>query len=350
MHRWWEGRGNERFWLEITDRKDLGVDLRAPQFGDEDRDVWTYSLVREVQDGDIVFHYWKPQRAIWAWSRAAGTWWEEDIVWSSMTSKDAGTPAYQRPGWRIGLTDFMELESPITLDDIRADEPALRALASALEASVGSPTYFPIAFSELRPARMQQAYLTKLPASVVSHFTSLAVAEGEADSSSPDIPLSETTDPGLSMGVPYRQADEEAATSSRDPFSVDPAIVERGIRAHAATQNALADWVEKAGLDPRSPLPHEPNFDLAWWQGDTAWVVEVKSLTISNEEKQLRLGLGQVLRYRQLFASTGPAVAVLAVEREPTDPTWDGLCKELEVRLVWPDSFDSRLGELITGL
>lgn len=34
MHRWWDSDSTERFWLEITDRPDLGVDLRAPQTRD----------------------------------------------------------------------------------------------------------------------------------------------------------------------------------------------------------------------------------------------------------------------------------------------------------------------------
>jgi hypothetical protein len=35
--RWWDGDAAEIFWLEITDRDDLGVDLHAPA-ADEDED------------------------------------------------------------------------------------------------------------------------------------------------------------------------------------------------------------------------------------------------------------------------------------------------------------------------
>ncbi len=38
---------------------------------------------------------------------------------------------------------------------------------------------------------------------------------------------------------------------------------------------------------------------ILWLNGEEAWVAEVKSLTTTNEEPQLRLGLGQVLIYRQ---------------------------------------------------
>jgi hypothetical protein len=43
-------------------------------------------------------------------------------------------------------------------------------------------------------------------------------------------------------------------------------------------------------------------FDLAWQIGRTLFVAQVKSLTLRNEEKQLRLGLGQVLRYADLLS------------------------------------------------
>jgi hypothetical protein len=65
-------------------------------------------------------------------------------------------------------------------------------------------------------------------------------------------------------------------------------------------------------------------------------VAEVKSLTDANEEKQLRLRLGQVLRYRNLMRSGGVVRAVLALERKPTDDSWLGLFEMLDVIAVWP--------------
>ena len=56
-----------------------------------------------------------------------------------------------------------------------------------------------------------------------------------------------------SIGVNYRTASVSSLSNGRDHFTVDPAIVERGLRGHAETQNALADVLSKAGLTPRSP-------------------------------------------------------------------------------------------------
>jgi len=69
-------------------------------------------------------------------------------------------------------------------------------------------------------------------------------------------------------------------------------------------------------------------------------VVEVKSLTNANEAGQIRPGLGQILDYRHLLERAGETVrAVLAVEKEPTNPRWTDLCARHGAELVWPDCF-----------
>lgn len=85
----------------------------------------------------------------------------------------------------------------------------------------------------------------------------------------------------------------------------------------------------------------EPNFDLAWETETRIVIAEVKSMTRSNEEKQMRLGVGQVLRYRQILSRHGKAVTgVLAVENLPSDPSWQSLCNELGIVLISPGEFD----------
>ncbi len=141
------------------------------------------------------------------------------------------------------------------------------------------------------------------------------------------------------FGVDYREADEISARQDIDPFQVDPAVIERGVKGHAHTQNLLASTLKNLGISPRSPRPTEPNFDIAWEAEGKLFVAEVKSLTSQNEEKQLRLGLGQVLRYSQQIGGNRIAVPVLAVERPPSDLSWQSLCDRLGVLLTWPDLF-----------
>jgi len=157
----------------------------------------------------------------------------------------------------------------------------------------------------------------------------------------PTVPA--VTQPEKGLGDDYRQADEVVAIAGRDPFAVDPAIVERGVRGHAITQNALAQHLRSLGVEPRSPSADEPNYDIAWRVGKRVFVAEIKSLTVGNEEKQLRLGLGQVLRFAHQIGPNAVTVPVLVVERRPTDSSWKQLCEHLGVILAWPEEFAERI-------
>ena len=113
-------------------------------------------------------------------------------------------------------------------------------------------------------------------------------------------------------------------------------MAERGLQGHTDTQNELASVLSNAGIEPRRGLRPGPDFDLAWQKDGTVFVAEVKSITSENEEHQLRVGLGQVLRYRQRLSTLGHVrvVAVLVPERRPRDPSWRELCQEVGVALL----------------
>lgn len=46
--RWWDDAPEQVYWLEITQRSDIGADLAAPQFNYRGDEYWSYALVREV--------------------------------------------------------------------------------------------------------------------------------------------------------------------------------------------------------------------------------------------------------------------------------------------------------------
>jgi hypothetical protein len=142
------------------------------------------------------------------------------------------------------------------------------------------------------------------------------------------------------FGQAFHKADEAANLAARDPFSVDPDLINRGNRGHAKTLNALADYLVSRGAQPLEPSSADPRFDLGWIQAGICFVAEVKSLTEANEEHQLRLGLGQLLRYQHaLLQRFEHVIPVLAVEYKPRDSAWNGLSDRLGVRLVWPPEF-----------
>lgn len=136
----------------------------------------------------------------------------------------------------------------------------------------------------------------------------------------------------------YRPADEGVAARVGVVFQRDPEAVDRGLRGHAATQNAAARWLTEHGAEVLSPKG-TVNYDLAWRQREELHVGEVKSLHPLNETHQLRLGIGQVLEYAHRL----PAKPALIVEREPSAPYWVALCEELQIRLAWPGKFETLL-------
>lgn len=148
--------------------------------------------------------------------------------------------------------------------------------------------------------------------------------------------------PRRRYGAPYRPTAPDIDISKSDVFERDPNKLDRSLRAHARTQEALADAVREAGFEPASSFEKECDFDIAWKVDNTVFVAEVKSLSAANETLQLRLGLGQVLDYaNRLRTQRWTVRAVLAVERQPTDLRWVAVCATADVLLTWPSKFRS---------
>lgn len=338
IHDWWATDASQRYWLETTKRTDIGSNLWAPTEDDRGNANPGYTLVNWVADGDVVFHWDTKAKAIVSWSLASGGVWTDRRSWASVPG---GGEAYERDAWVHGLDGAYELPAPVTLNDLRAIGEQIGELHDRLVGDHGSPLYFPFSkyAEDWGQIRTGQPYLTKFPRELVDL---LGLAETVPAAPGADVHGSRSIGTKHVVGGDYVTANENPSTTERDPFSPDPSVVDRGNAAHAVTQNALSKWVASHGWNPLRPVPPDPRFDLAWrGDGETLFVAEVKSLTTTNEEKQLRLGLGQVLRYRNLLSAGGQeVVAVLSVEREPSDSTWSALCASLAVRLVWPPGFE----------
>jgi hypothetical protein len=152
----------------------------------------------------------------------------------------------------------------------------------------------------------------------------------------------EVADPPNRVGETYRPARENSGVAQADPFERDPQQLERALNAHGVLQNAIAGWAEGHGFRAMSPVGTDPQFDIAYRLPDeTLVLVEVKSATTANFEGQLRIGLGQLLRYGEIMRNRGERVSLaIAAELEIVDDDWLSLFRRLEVSVVAAQSLD----------
>lgn len=172
INEWWAADPGQRFWMEITERDDLGADLFAPTTNDKGRPYWGYELITYVQAGDIVLHWHKTladEPGIVGWSQASGAYEDTDISWQAHgTVGRARGSLRERPAWRMPLVNFTLLTDPVLLSAARAREAELRQAELDLEARYpGRSLYFPFGFSDKRDLRAQQTYFVKMPREVL---------------------------------------------------------------------------------------------------------------------------------------------------------------------------------------
>jgi hypothetical protein len=117
---WWSADPTERYWCEITDRVGVGDDLKCPQGYEGGREYWSYSFIKEVMPGDIIYHYSTPRRAFWGVSVAGGPLEERDIVWQAhgTVGRSQTHAPVARPGWWLPLYGYCELPRPLPLSDL----------------------------------------------------------------------------------------------------------------------------------------------------------------------------------------------------------------------------------------
>lgn len=207
INEWWTGQSAERFWMEITDRTDLGADLFAPTTDQKGRPYWGYELVTRVQRGDVVLHWHKTlvgRPAVVGWSTAEGPLEDSTIEWRARgTSGRATGSAAPRPAWRLPLTGYTPLAAPIDEAVLRGKETLLRQVKERLETRHGSSVlYYPFAFSDTRPVRTSQTYLVKMPWEVVE-ILGLSAASDRLSGHGSSRPDKETRAAGPTKGSGY---------------------------------------------------------------------------------------------------------------------------------------------------
>src|SRR6185436_13700680 len=102
---------------------------------------WSYSLLKYVHEGDVVFHYKRVEQAIVARSIATGELWSDKITWAARGAyaREAKIQPHTRQGWYVGLENYELLKIPLGLELIRAFQKEIFKLKSEQTIEVGSP-------------------------------------------------------------------------------------------------------------------------------------------------------------------------------------------------------------------
>jgi len=177
---WWENREIENYWLEITDRDDLGANLHAPQTNQSGKEFWGYSFVALTQPGDIVFHFDKKKSVIVAYSIVANEpVQEEEIKWAARGTYAKGMIPFRRPGWLRNFSEHHVLERALSVEVMRSklDEIVKKTDALMIPKPQKKGLYFPFELKSSRPLRPMQGYLFKLPSCMIEIFPELMQAE-----------------------------------------------------------------------------------------------------------------------------------------------------------------------------
>src|SRR5688572_19388841 len=120
MSYWWDGLDQEKYWVEITDRKDIGRDLNCPQTDDNGNPEGSYSLIKEIKPGDVVFHYSTRKHRIEGASVAGGPPEDRATTWIAHGRLARLKPVgVQRPGWWLPIYGFLEAKDKLTLAEVK---------------------------------------------------------------------------------------------------------------------------------------------------------------------------------------------------------------------------------------
>src|SRR5581483_1523804 len=166
---YWDNDPNERVFMEVTRRESIGEDIEAPVGRDAGAN---YALVRCLRFGDVVLHYKTDAEAILGASIVTGDPEPASTYWAAHDGKEQKANA--RPAWlpgiRVPIDHLVEVDPPITLDELRRHENDLMAIRDDLQQRYPkAPLYFPWARYRggSSPMRTLQSYLVKFPRAAV---------------------------------------------------------------------------------------------------------------------------------------------------------------------------------------
>jgi hypothetical protein len=327
MAYWWEGQSAERFWCEITDRSDIGADLKCPQTDESGKPYWSYSLIHAVWPGDIVFHYSTPAKSVIGASVAGGPVESRPIMWAphGTVGRAKRNDRAARPGWWRPLYGYVKCAPPLTLTAVQEDQAWVRSwIAEKQKQSDRACAPF-----QLYPGRLRasQGYLTKMPSDFVSRWPQLtALSDMLAAVEERLAPLGETY-PSAPSRVDALKAVFKPK-SAEDYIAIIQASVQRRSRSHERLVRLTGEWLQASGAEVVTPHP----VDLLMVKPRKV-ILEAK-VTCGRPGAAIRQAVGQLFEYRWFLGPQDADLAIL-LDAAPGDALVSYVEERLGLFILW---------------
>jgi hypothetical protein len=326
MANWWDGLPSERYWCEVTDRSDVGSDLKAPQRNEAGQHYWSYSLIKDVVPGDIVFHYSTRAKCFAGASVAGGPMEHRPIVWAphGTTGRSKTLVRQERPGFWRPLYGYRPAATTLPLSTI--EEPLEATwLRQWVEAHRDlEPLRLPF---QLRTdgLRAGQGYLFKMPADFVERWRSLRDLADVLDERAEELlriaPAEQSVSP---VSVPRFQPKSDA-----DYTAVISAAVQRRTRTHERLVRIAGEWLSAHGLAVSNS--HPKDLEIV---SPVSVIIEAKVVRYRDPLFAVREAVGQLHEYQYFIGPHNAKLAVL-LDAAPSEVLLRYLEDHLHVAVLW---------------
>jgi hypothetical protein len=327
---WWADDPSERYWAEITDRDDLGADLKCPQADESGKSYWSYSLIHEVWPGDVVFHYSTKEKAFTGASVAGGPVEERPIIWTphgtvGRSKRESREP---RPGWWRPLYGFRRSSNPLSLAQVHNPKDELWIREWIQEKKRSSDTV--AAPFQLYPGKLRaaQGYLVKMPQEFVERWPQLQALATALEASQDQLTDLGTIYPASSPSSRVTPSPTFKAKDDSDYLAFVKGGVQRRSRSHERLVRLAGERLKELDADIATPHP----IDLLITSPRTI-IVEAKT-TGRGPLFAIREAVGQLFEYRHFL---GPANAELCIllDQDPGGELLRYVEEQLGLLAIW---------------
>ncbi|MFH9466163.1 hypothetical protein ACH4LT_02520 [Streptomyces clavifer] len=144
------------------------------------------------------------------------------------------------------------------------------------------------------------------------------------------------------LGAPLRT--RQVGRHDREELAVDLSSLDKATAAHEPTVSVLIAHLASREIKVHTYARNSPKFDAGWVVGTELFIAEVKGLTGTSQDQQIRLGIGQVLDYAHQLRHRGSGHSirsVLVLEKKPADGRWASFAQAVGIRLPWGPRFEA---------